>query len=242
VGRRRERVDIGPPDRLIDPEELDNQPGEPTSHEPDPFVGAIGSSPERPRPARSAIIAASVLVAGVGLLYIGGNEFRTRGTQGIGGLSPVDRAAQAEVSGGTAPAIELPPVVGSGVVSLQALRGHVVVVNFWASWCGPCRTEAPDLQRSWSRYSTQGVRFVGVDERDNQAGAASFMEEFHIGYPSAFDPSGSLADDFRIQGLPTTVVLDERGEIRYRFIGILDRSTLDAAIDDVLGSNGTDGS
>jgi cytochrome c biogenesis protein CcmG/thiol:disulfide interchange protein DsbE len=122
----------------------------------------------------------------------------------------------------------------SGNLSLSSLRGNVVVVNFWASWCGPCREEAPDLEATSRAYRSRGVRFLGVDERDDEAAALAFVREFDITYPSVFDPSGALADDYALLGLPTTVVVDRNGQIVYRFTGYLDAPVLRSALDDVL--------
>jgi peroxiredoxin len=88
-------------------------------------------------------------------------------------------------------------------------------------------------------YRAQGVRFLGVDERDDQAAARAFVEEFGWRYPSASDPAGSLADDYRLIGLPTTSIIDPSGTIRYRFQGYLDRDVLRSTLDDVL--SGSDG-
>lgn len=175
-------------------------------------------------------IAFMVVVSGVFVLFIGAHEFRSRGTRSIGGRSVADQLASAHTDGGDAPNIELPAVAGPDV-SLRSLRGHIVVVNFWASWCGPCRREAPGLRRASVDYVAQGVRFLGVDERDDRPSAASFLGEFKISYPSAFDPSGALADDYRLDGIPSTFVVDAEGRVRYRFFGFLEEATIRGALD-----------
>ncbi len=115
------------------------------------------------------------------------------------------------------------PVVGGGRLALTAYRGHVVVLNFWGSWCTPCREEAPDLAALATRFNASGVRFLGIDIRDSPASAEAFMNNFRINYPSLNDPSDNLALDFRNTvppaGIPTTLVISRSGRISARVIG-----------------------
>jgi len=115
------------------------------------------------------------------------------------------------------------PVVGGGTLALSAYRGHVVVLNFWGSWCTPCREEAPDLSALAAHFRTRGVRFLGIDIRDSPASAQAFMSDFRITYPSLNDPSDNLALDFRNTvppaGIPTTLVISRSGRISARVIG-----------------------
>lgn len=108
-------------------------------------------------------------------------------------------------------------------LSLSALRGHVVVLNFWGSWCTPCRSEAPALAALAHHYQPAGVRFVGVDIRDNTAAAEAFMTDFGITYPSFSDPGDLIALAFRNTvppaGTPTTLVISRSGRIVARVIG-----------------------
>jgi peroxiredoxin len=148
---------------------------------------------------RVLTIAAWVLVVGA-VLFLAMVELQDRsGTQG-GALSVANYRARAEVVDTPAPDFELPLLEGDGSLRLSSLRGRVVVVNFWASWCAPCRLEAPDLQAAWEDYRDRDVRFLGVDELDDRYAAQGFVREFGITYPRVFDPSGSLADDYRFIG------------------------------------------
>nr|MBA2599961.1 TlpA family protein disulfide reductase [Actinomycetota bacterium] len=165
-------------------------------------------------------------------------ELSDRG-QGQGALSVANYQARAEVVDTPAPDFELPLLGEDGSLRLSDLRGDVVVLNFWASWCSPCRIEAPDLQAVWQDYRDQGVRFVGVDELDDTFAAQGFVREFAITYPSVFDPSGSLADDFGFIGLPATYVIDRQGNIVYRFQGFIDGPTLRSSLDEVLAGTGS---
>lgn len=118
--------------------------------------------------------------------------------------------------------------------ALADLRGDVVVVNFWATWCDPCRDEQPALERVRRAYQGQGVEFLGVDERDDLAAARAWIEEFDVTYPSIQDPSGSWADDFELFGYPDTFVIDASGMIRWAVYGQTGEEQLRQLIDLVL--------
>jgi thiol-disulfide isomerase/thioredoxin len=107
-------------------------------------------------------------------------------------------------------------------LDLADMRGHVLVLNFWASWCGPCRSEQAGLQRASLQLAGQGVRFVGVDIRDQRAAAAAYEREFKTSYPSLFDPSAALTAKLRDQAPafpPATLVIDEQGRVGARITG-----------------------
>ena len=117
-------------------------------------------------------------------------------------------------------------------------RGHVVVINAWGSWCGPCREEAPALRRVSEETKAAGVRFVGIDTRDNDAAGRAFAREFGITYPSLVDDSGRVMLAFGrtipVAAVPSTVVVDRRGRIAARVIGAVTYSTLRGLVDDTL--------
>ena len=135
-----------------------------------------------------------------------------------------------------APDFELPVIGHQGsTIALSSLKGQVIVLNFWASWCLPCRDEAPGLRSAWERSrGQQSVRFLGVNELDDEAGAQAFQREFQMTYPSVFDPSASLAADYGFFGLPATYVIDAQGVMRYRFTGSVTESALVDAVRSVL--------
>lgn len=120
-----------------------------------------------------------------------------------------------------------PPIAGTTLegkrLNLDSYRGRVVVLNFWASWCGPCREEIPMLQRVASETRDRGVRIVGVDTRDNKANARAFARNLDIGYPSLYDQAGriglALRETVPPSALPRTVVIDRRGRVAARILG-----------------------
>lgn len=124
-----------------------------------------------------------------------------------------------------------------GRLDLATWRGRVVVINTWGSWCGPCREEAPGLRRAAQEGAATGVRFVGIDTRDNDAAARAFVREFGIDYPSLVDRDGRLMLAFGrtipVSAVPSTVVVDTRGRIAARVIGAATYATLVGLIEDV---------
>jgi peroxiredoxin len=128
------------------------------------------------------------------------------------------------------------PALGGGTIDWPDYAGKVVVVNFWASWCGPCRREAPALQRLWEEYRTRGVQFLGVNFNDDPAAARAYEEEFAITYPSVSDPSGRVAHLFQVLALPTTFVVGPDGWIDYHFTGIITEPLLRDSLEDVMGA------
>ena len=122
-------------------------------------------------------------------------------------------------------------------LSTAEFAGSVLVVNAWASWCGPCEQETPMLVRMASRYAAQGVRFVGIDHTDQVAEALAFADRYDVPYPSFSDQAGRFAAVLGYPGLPATFVVDANGTIRYRvFAAPIDEDTLTRLLDDVLGA------
>ena len=117
----------------------------------------------------------------------------------------------------------------------------MVVLNFWGSWCAPCRAEAPDLAALASRYRSLGVRFLGIDIQDEPTSAEAFMHTFRITYPSLNDPGDEIALAFRKTvppaAIPTTLVIDRSGHIAARIVGGATYNALKALIAKVLGSH-----
>lgn len=129
-----------------------------------------------------------------------------------------------------------PPLTGTSLtgarIDLAQFRGAPLVLDFWASWCGPCRQEQSELNALVSRYATRGVRFLGVDIRDDSANALAFVQQNAVTYSSVFDPSSDAAGAFGVDSPPTTLVIDAAGRIRLRELGELNdvSSTLDSLL------------
>ncbi len=112
-----------------------------------------------------------------------------------------------------APSITLPRLSGGGSESLSDYRGEVVILNYWASWCDPCRDEAPLLQRWHRRIAPRGGTVLGVDALDVTSDARSFTREYGLTYPMLRDRDGRMQSRFGVVGYPETIVLDRRGRI-----------------------------
>jgi thiol-disulfide isomerase/thioredoxin len=121
-------------------------------------------------------------------------------------------------------------------LSLSSLRGKVVVVNFWGSWCPPCRAESAALMQVASATASKGVTFLGVDERDTKTDALSFDHGHGVTYPSLFDDDGSLAAAWpSAPGPPYTFIVDRQGRIAARFLGGVTPDELQSAVQKVTG-------
>lgn len=135
--------------------------------------------------------------------------------------------------GRPAPTFRLVALDGS-TVDLAALLGRPVVLNFWASWCLPCRDEAPLLRAAQARYTAKGVAFVGVVYQDSAASAQAFVARYGISYPSLLDPDGRTALDYGVYGIPETYFIGSDGVIRAKQIGPLDAASLESQIQEAL--------
>lgn len=143
------------------------------------------------------------------------------------------RLVRSPLLGKPAPAIAL-PVLGGGRVTTADFAGEILVVNFWASWCVPCRQEAPELQSFSQRWSGRGVELLGIVYNDDEDSAAAYTEEFGLTYTQALDSDGLTALDFGVFGIPETYVIDADGIIMAKLIGALSPGTLDEVVAAVL--------
>lgn len=199
-----------------------------------------------PAPTRSALGAAAVALAAALLVAMGaagcaGGDIGAN-TPGSSGQSFVSHSyASTFYPVGDRPLA--PPVAGSTIngqkISLASYRGDTIVLNFWGSWCAPCRAEAPALGQLARSLSAQGVKFVGVDIRDQADSAQAFMQTFNVGYPSLNDPGDEIALEFHSTvppaAIPTTLIIDQSGRIAARIFGASSYAQLQALINKVIG-------
>jgi len=129
-----------------------------------------------------------------------------------------------------APSFALTSLSGSRSINLETYGGRVIVVNFWASWCGPCRAETPALNRLWQHWQSHLVTFVGVDTRDAEGDARSYVRKARISYPVAYDGSEQTARVYGVAALPATFVISPQGRVVARFLGPVSEQQLSAAI------------
>ncbi len=126
------------------------------------------------------------------------------------------------------------PLFSGGELTLSSLKGKPVVINFWASWCPPCRVEAPILEKVWQLYKDEGVTFVGVDIQDTEEDARAFIKEFGITYPNAKDASGRVTIDYGVSGIPVTFFVNREGLIVSRWVGDINETLLVDRIEEIL--------
>lgn len=139
----------------------------------------------------------------------------------------------AQVSSGPAPDFTLNTFDGQ-TLRLSDLRGKAVVVNFWASWCIPCRAEAPVLEGLWREYRERGVVFVGVAYLDTDTEARKFIAEFGLTYPNGPDIGTRIATAYRLKGVPETFFVDAAGLLRGVYIGPVPEAELRQRIEALL--------
>ncbi len=167
-------------------------------------------------------ITAFVIVGFLGLLVWG--LLNKQPITGLSGITMVNRPA---------PDFTLTTFKGT-TISLQDLRGKPVVINFWASWCPPCRLEAPLLERTWRAYKNRGVIFIGVDIQDREEDALNYIREFDITYPNGPDPTGEITIDYGVSGLPVTFFVARDGEVVRRWVGAIEQSVLIRSIEEIM--------
>jgi len=185
-------------------------------------------------PVAGLICALALVLAGCGTTS-GSVDGSSRYVAGDGStvlLAPDERTAAPTVVGTT---------LDGAPLDLVSMRGKVVVVNFWASWCSPCREEAATLEKVYGQKHSAGVEFVGIvsGAKDSIENARAFTRRFDVSYPSMFDADNSLVLAFRgalpAAGIPTTFVLDRQGRVAARALGAVDISRLLGMIEPVLG-------
>jgi len=190
------------------------------------FMNDATTKPEEggsPRSGKSRWIVAAVAI---GFLIILGYGLRTRPDSPIGAPAPDFTLS----------------LFDGGELSLADHIGSVVVVNFWASWCIPCRDEAPALEKMWQEYEDRAasshvrsdVVFIGVNYKDVESKALPFIEEFNVTYPNGFDPYNRISATYRITGVPETFLISRDGRLLEWWVGPITEDVLRAALEETL--------
>lgn len=180
------------------------------------------------------LAAVIVLALGFGLWFF---QFRDSGNSSGGdahgagivalpdSLNSTGKAAAAE-DGRAAPDFRLPGL-DDQMVQLSSYRGEWVLLNFWASWCGPCRGETPDLQAFYEQHAPDGFTVIGVNQQEERGAAKSFTDQFGVTYPILLDHSGGVSAAYRTgRGLPVTYLIDPGGVIQKTFLGRISQDDL----------------
>jgi cytochrome c biogenesis protein CcmG, thiol:disulfide interchange protein DsbE len=199
----------------------------------DPVGPAHGATVEDARPgarelgALRALLWALVAVMTVAWLFLGGGLDAIRGT-----IWPAPPTTAPEV-GRPAPALAL-PLAGGGEVDLAQHRGKVVLVNFWATWCTPCRAEMPAIERTYQAHRERGLEVIAVDVQERDADVLAFLREVEVSFPSAVDRVGDVVRRYRANALPTTFLVDRQGVIRDVHVGPLTDQMLEQRLAPLL--------
>ena len=186
----------------------------------------------------SAVLLAAALISGCASGDRGsaaaGGEYQFTGATPYGQV--IDQADRAD-----APSFEGELLDGAPFDSAE-LAGDVAVINFWGSWCAPCRVETPDLQAVYEGLRDREVQFIGVDLKDDRQLASAFMDQAGAEYPSLFDPRGEVAMAFRgfpANAVPSTILVDRDGQVAAVYTGAITRDDLQLALSALLDEEQT---
>ena len=150
------------------------------------------------------------------------------------GLTRDPTAIKSPLVGRAAPEFSLRTVDGTQAIRLSDLRGQVVVVNFWASWCAGCRIEHPALLAAWQRYRDLGVVFVGIPFQDRPSDSRAYLNELGGDWPELTDPASGTAIAYGVYGVPETFVIGPAGRVAYKQLGAISYDILTEQIDRLL--------
>jgi thiol-disulfide isomerase/thioredoxin len=148
---------------------------------------------------------------------------------------------RSRLSGKLAPDFTLDVISGNDAgnrIQLSALKDNVVVLEFWASWCGPCRQQAPIIERVGKKFAAEGVRIVGVNTSDRLETAQAYLQTAGLTYPSVIDKTGEVSHAFGANALPTLVVIDKKGQVRSVQARVVPEHELTALIANALKDEG----
>jgi len=183
------------------------------------------------RPLLPALLIGFCVLAVLALLGYG---LLIQGRQQVGGVAVSSQFGEVPLQAKPAHDFALDLLTGPGRFALAEQRGNLVLLDFWASWCQPCRDEAAGLERVWRDYRTRGVVFVGLNVFDDRQAGLDSLKEFGISYPNAIDARGEVAIEYGLAGVPEKFLVDRQGRLVRRFVGPMAEGTLRALLDEEL--------
>ncbi|MBI4197932.1 MAG: TlpA family protein disulfide reductase [Chloroflexi bacterium] len=185
---------------------------------------------------RRVLVALAALLPAAGLLGLLGWAMAQSGGR-PGGLGINSVLGEVQITPGPARDLTLTLLDGRSL-SLPELRGKVVMVDFWSSWCPPCVAEAEDLEAAYRRYKDRGVEFIGVAIWDDRASVERHVGIFGVSYPNGLDDAGKVAVDYGVRGIPEKFFIDKDGNLVKKFVGPTSVEELGAILDGLLAKPG----
>lgn len=140
--------------------------------------------------------------------------FRTKGLRTLLLAALIAAPALAVAPSGPAPGFQLASMAGP-TVNLEQFKGQVVMINFWASWCGPCRQEMPILEKLHAKYKPMGFTMIGVNVEPDSQLAVNWLKETPVTFPILFDTKGDVSKLYKVNSMPSTVIVDRKGNLRW---------------------------
>lgn len=180
---------------------------------------------ETPSTFRPLMITAILILSGVAVIYFFAFPSTPRITDKVenGESPPSDPSPEVN---SLAPDFNLQSVAGESI-KLSDLQGRPLLINFWATWCAPCRIEMPALQDRFEKYADEGFAILAVDFNEPAEAVRAFGEEFGLTFDLMLDPGGKIQELYRIRGYPTSFFIDEQGVIKVQHIGVMTEGQLD---------------
>ncbi len=149
--------------------------------------------------------------------------------------SPTGRSGETRI-GKPAPAFSM-TLLDGGEFRLDDYAGHPLVINFWASWCPPCRDESPGFERIWRKYQDDGILFLGVNIQDTEPDAAEYVQEFGLTFLNGRDPEGKITVEYGVIGLPVTFFIGADGMVKGRWVGAAPEDNLESWVQGLIAGS-----
>lgn len=170
---------------------------------------------------------------GIALFIIGIMLLLWMALQQGGGQTVIQSAPEVVERGKPAPTFTSPSLAGSEI-ALADYAGDVIVVNFWATWCPPCKAEMPGINAFYEAYQDEGLVVLAVNAKENEATVRPFIEASGFSFPVLLDPAGSVVNQYQVRSFPTTIVVDRDGVVQYIHTGMISPEELEAVVAPLL--------